>query len=334
MTSIRMRHHADAGHQLATRDVALTALLACGVVSSFLYAMIDLLAGLSYEGYNFYSQTISELGAIGAPKPSWLAPLFLVYCALMIAFAVGVLLEGIRDGSRLKIVGVLLLAYMLVGSGTSFFPMHVLGLEGMPRRVYTYVPETGWGDLNLLATVGAVVLAVGVLAFAANVLVSLRRGEVAGPDPWGGETLEWATDSPPPPYNFLRPPTVRHRAPLWVGWDASPVVTGLATDHHEVLATTVLDAAPEHRYALPGHSLLPLLLALVAGGSVLGVIFHPWAFPIGFVLGTVVLVFWFREGTKSPGVPEEAATEAGPLEGPSKTAPLPEHVHHETVRDA
>jgi cytochrome c oxidase subunit 1 len=223
---------------------------------------------------------------------------------------------------------------LFVGFNLTFFPMHVLGLEGMPRRVYTYVPETGWGDLNLLATAGAVVLAVSVLVFAANVLLSLRRGEVAGPDPWGGETLEWATGSPPPPYNFLRPPTVRHRAPLWVGWDESPVVTGLATDHHEVLCTTVLDAAPEHRYALPGHSIWPLLLAVVAGGAILGVIFHPWAFPIGFVLGTIVLICWFWEGTKSPGVPEDAETEAGPLGGPSKTAPLPEHVHHETAHEA
>jgi hypothetical membrane protein len=127
MTSIRMRHHADAGHELAATDVTQTTLLACGVVSSFLYAAIDLFAGLSYDGYSFYSQTISELGATGAPKPSWLAPLFLMYCALMVTFAIGVLLEGIRNDSRLKIVGALLLAYMLVGSGTSFFPMHVRG---------------------------------------------------------------------------------------------------------------------------------------------------------------------------------------------------------------
>ena len=160
MTSIRMRHHADAGHQLATRDVALTALLACGVVSSFLYAMIDLLAGLSYEGYSFYSQTISELGAIGAPKPSWLAPLFLVYCALMIAFAVGILLEGIRDGSRLKIVGVLLLAYMLVGSGTSFFPMHVRGTATLADDLPHIIAGLG-ATTVALATIGVGSTALG-----------------------------------------------------------------------------------------------------------------------------------------------------------------------------
>jgi hypothetical membrane protein len=104
-----------------------------------LYATIDLLAGLRYKGYSFFSQTISELGAIGAPKPPWLAPLFLAYCALMVAFGVAVVAEGRRNNNRLTIVGWLLLAYMLVGSGTSFFPMHVRGTgtlaDDMPHIV-------------------------------------------------------------------------------------------------------------------------------------------------------------------------------------------------------
>jgi hypothetical membrane protein len=127
MTSIGMRHDVGAEHRPRTSDVARRALLACGVVSSLLYATIDLLAGLRYEGYSFYSQTISELGAIGAPKPPFLLPLFLTYTVLMVAFGVAVLREGVRNNSRLKIVGALLLAYMLVGSGTSFFPVHVRG---------------------------------------------------------------------------------------------------------------------------------------------------------------------------------------------------------------
>ena len=140
MTSIGIRHDVAAEHRLGMSDVARRALLACGVVSSVLYATIDLAAGLQYKGYSFYSQTISELGAIGAPKPPWLVPLFLMYNVLMVAFAVAVLREGMRSNSyRLKIVGALLLVYMIVGSGTSVFPMHVRGTgtvaDDMPHIV-------------------------------------------------------------------------------------------------------------------------------------------------------------------------------------------------------
>ncbi len=183
MTSIRMRHHADAGPQLATRDVTRTALLACGVVSSFLYAMIDLLAGLSYDGYSFYSQAISELGAIGAPKPSWLAPLFLTYCVLMVAFAVGVLLEGIRNGSRLKIVGVLLLAYMLVGSGTSFFPMHVRGTATLADDLPHIIAGLGATAVTLVTIgVGSTSLGRGFRTFSWLMFASiLVFGALAAP---------------------------------------------------------------------------------------------------------------------------------------------------------
>src|SRR5213080_3681759 len=91
---------------------------------------------------------------------------------------------------------------MLIGFNVTFFPMHILGLEGMPRRIAMYASSSGWGGLNLLATVGSIVIAASMLPFLWNVLVSLRSGEVAGDDPWEGNTLEWATSSPPPPYNF------------------------------------------------------------------------------------------------------------------------------------
>src|SRR5688500_17854939 len=114
----------------------------------------------------------------------------------------------------------------------------------MPRRVYTYVEEVGWGDMNLLASAGAAVIAVSVMVFVANVTVSVRRGTVAGPDPWGADTLEWATDSPPPPYNFVRPPVVEGGAALWDRSAAGPVVIGLATDRREVIVTSTFDARP------------------------------------------------------------------------------------------
>jgi cytochrome c oxidase subunit I+III len=97
---------------------------------------------------------------------------------------------------------------IFVGFNASFFVMHVLGLRGMPRRVYTYLPETGWGPLNAVATMGAGLIAVGVLAVIVNAWVSMRSGVLAGENPWDGDTLEWGTSSPPPAYNFLRHPLV------------------------------------------------------------------------------------------------------------------------------
>ena len=167
--------------------------------------------------------------------------------------------------------------------------MHHLGLHGMPRRVYTYLPETGWGPLNLLATVGAFMLALGVLVFIVNVLWSRRRGAVAGADPWGAGTLEWATASPPPRYNFRHLPTVRGREPLWENPPDTPVVTGLATDNREVLVTTTLDARP--RPPLPHGRRLDL--AVPAGGGGRRRCSSAWSstrrrFPIGLACLLVV----------------------------------------------
>jgi cytochrome c oxidase subunit 1 len=103
----------------------------------------------------------------------------------------------------------------VVGTNMTFFPMFLLGQDGMPRRVSRYPTHPGWGTLNLIETIGAGIIALGVLIFLVNVAVSLRRRVLAGDDPWEGHTLEWATSSPPPPLNFERPlPPIRSYAPL------------------------------------------------------------------------------------------------------------------------
>jgi cytochrome c oxidase subunit I len=112
-------------------------------------------------------------------------------------------------------LGKLQLVLMIVGTNTTFFPMFFLGQDGMPRRISRYTDHPGWGTLNLIESIGAAVIALGVLVFLVNVWVSLRDREPAGEDPWRGHTLEWATSSPPPPHNFIRPlPPVRSYAPL------------------------------------------------------------------------------------------------------------------------
>jgi cytochrome c oxidase subunit I len=104
---------------------------------------------------------------------------------------------------------------MFVGFNLTFFPMHMLGIAGMPRRIADYASDAGWNDWNLLATIGGFIIGISILPFLWNVFVSLRNGKVAGDDPWEGNTLEWATSSPPPPYNFDRLPEIRSERPVF-----------------------------------------------------------------------------------------------------------------------
>jgi cytochrome c oxidase subunit I len=102
-----------------------------------------------------------------------------------------------------------------IGFHVTFDTMHFLGFEGMPRWIYTYPADRGWANLNLVVSIGALIQGVAVLIFAYNLISSLSQGKIAGNDPWDAWTLEWATASPPPAYNFATEPVVQSRRPLW-----------------------------------------------------------------------------------------------------------------------
>jgi cytochrome c oxidase subunit 1 len=102
-----------------------------------------------------------------------------------------------------------------VGFNLTFFPMHVLGLRGMPRRIADYAPNRGWSFLNLVATAGAFLIAVSIAIFLVNVFISLRKPRTVSDDPWQANTLEWATSSPPPPHNFDALPRIRSSRPVF-----------------------------------------------------------------------------------------------------------------------
>jgi heme/copper-type cytochrome/quinol oxidase subunit 1 len=172
---------------------------------------------------------------------------------------------------------------MFIGFNLGFFPMHISGLLGMPRRVYTFADGMGWDWLNLITTVGAFVFAAGVLLFVINILVSQRRGRTAGNNPWDAPTLEWATTSPPPPYNFVVIPTVASRHPLWEdrlddgGQLRSDVKDGLALDRgRESIGTTALDAQLDVILKMPKESFAPLVLALTLTTIFTGLVLHVW----------------------------------------------------------
>jgi cytochrome c oxidase subunit I+III len=198
-------------------------------------------------------------------------------------------------------------AILFVGANVTFFPMHWLGLDGMTRRVYTYGAESGWGDLNLLATVGSWILATGVVLLVINILWSWRAGAIAGPNPWNAGTLEWDAASPPRPYGALYIPVVSSREPLWSRTSAEPVVVGLQEEKREVILTTVLDGRPHAKAEHPGPTIAPLLAAAATGVTFISLIFTPWGLVAGgLVLMPALLTWGWPRGGKENLLKERA----------------------------
>jgi cytochrome c oxidase subunit I+III len=181
----------------------------------------------------------------------------------------------------------------LIGFNAAFFPMHIVGLWGMPRRVYTYPVELGWGNINLFISAGAVLLFLSFVLFLINLVWSASRGELAGDNPWDAGTLEWATSSPPQSYNFARTPAVTNSEPLWAERETLPVVAGLRVDARELIISTVAEARPDIREKSAAPSIWPLFAALTVGATFVYSIFSPWAVVWGAAPIAISLIGWF-----------------------------------------
>jgi cytochrome c oxidase subunit I len=188
---------------------------------------------------------------------------------------------------------------MFIGFNLAFLPMHLTGLLGMPRRIYTYTDGMGWNTLNMITSVGSFVFAIGVLLLFINVWKSLKAGAPAGANPWDAPTLEWATSSPPPPYNFAVIPTVASRHPLWEGrLDDEPATSsisrGMLLDQgKETIGTSALDAAPDMILEMPEDSYAPILLTLGLAILFAGMLAKLWLIVgTGVVLIAAALAYW------------------------------------------
>jgi cytochrome c oxidase subunit 1/cytochrome c oxidase subunit I+III len=189
---------------------------------------------------------------------------------------------------------------MFIGFNLGFFPMHISGLMGMPRRIYTYADGMGWDWLNLITTIGSFLFGAGVLLLVWNIIKSLKHGAPAGDNPWDAPTLEWATSSPPPPYNFAVIPTVASRHPLWEdrlneSAGRSRLDAGLLLDRgRETVGTSAIDGEPNLILEMPADSLAPGILALGLVALFAGALLKAWWLTGGgLLIGVAALLLWF-----------------------------------------
>ncbi|GLK73958.1 cytochrome c oxidase subunit I [Ancylobacter dichloromethanicus] len=203
---------------------------------------------------------------------------------------------------------------MFAGFNIAFLPMHITGLRGMPRRVYTYPEGLGWDWLNLVSTVGAFTMAAGVLVM---VWDALRPGKPRAPrNPWNAGTLEWVAGDPSEPWGIRSVPPIRSRYPLW---DQPNLIReidegkfylpGAPEGKRETLITDVLDATPLQVLRVPGNSFKPLIAAVLIGGSFIATTFHWWLLAIASgALGIAAIMVWLWTGTAAiPEKPERGA---------------------------
>jgi cytochrome c oxidase subunit 1/cytochrome c oxidase subunit I+III len=184
---------------------------------------------------------------------------------------------------------------MFIGLNLTFFPMHNAGLLGMSRRIYTFPAGLGWDGINMLETVGAFILAGGVLISVWNFYISMRDGRRAGKNPWNADSLEWETSSPPQPYGTVHIPTVVSRHPLWDEHDEEedPDDERVFDQGRLTLATTWLDGEPAALTRTPKDTTTPLLLAITLLIFFTALVFQSIVFTIvGLLASAIVMAVW------------------------------------------
>ena len=210
---------------------------------------------------------------------------------------------------------------LFVGVNLAFFPMHIVGLLGMPRRVYTYEAGLGWEPYNLLSSIGVLVIITGIAVFIWNVARSYRRGEEAGNNPWGAATLEWAVPSPPAEHGWSILPIVRSRHPLWDQDELhrgderlERFVHGLSQWPLRWRAAVIVgtaDARPQEVFRVANPSIWPL----VAGCGLVFIFAAEltklrWGIAVGAAIVTAAVIAWNWPQEAPMTVEEEAAFEA------------------------
>ncbi len=198
---------------------------------------------------------------------------------------------------------------IFVGFNVTFFPMHFLGLNGMPRRTFTYDSNMGWNTANLISTVGAFTLGVGIALYFAVVIYTYIKGKTVGRDPWDARTLEWSIPNPPPEYNFLVTPTIHARDAFWY------------EKHHqaEIAQEKTAHAQAESAHGgihMPHQSIWPLIASLGALIGAFGAVYHN--LPVALVGGVVLLAgiyLWSLEGVDGYHLHLDA--DGNPVEDPS-----------------
>ncbi|PYM51824.1 MAG: cytochrome c oxidase subunit I [Candidatus Rokuibacteriota bacterium] len=177
---------------------------------------------------------------------------------------------------------------MLIGFNVTFFPMHFLGLIGMPRRIYTYAPDLGWNFWNAVATVGAFIIALSFVVFMVNVAKTTRSGAPAPADPWDARTLEWTISSPPPVYNFATIPTVHDRDDFWI----AKYGDGHGTPPRKAAPAAHVDPKSIH---MPPPSYWPLLLAAAIAFTISGLLISMYQVILGGLLTLYCMVRFMLE---------------------------------------
>ena len=198
-------------------------------------------------------------------------------------------------------LGITSFILMFIGFNLQFGPMHWVGLNGMPRRIYTYAEDMGWESSNLAATIGGFIIALSVLVFLVNVILSKRKKQNAGGDPWDARTLEWSIASPPPHYNFVEIPKVNNIDDWW--YKKYPELLEGNNQNIKKQKIEVEDSSnvDESKIHLPDLSYYPLLIGIGLTIAALGVMYTYALVAIG-----LVMVFWGSIGWSTEPVNEDS----------------------------